>query len=153
MSATVPGHILRDVDEALASLGARRVTPVAAGGVPNPAELNEELYEYLRSAARRGQTITYTRAGEVVGLSMRSPYHRKLLGQLLGRISEEETLHGRPMLSSIVVHKDSRSMGQGFYQLGEELRRKSVGEDPSAFASRELLRTFEYWTKAARPGE
>jgi hypothetical protein len=78
---------------------------------------------------------------------MRNPNHRRVLGQHLGAISEQEALHGRPMLSAIVVHKGSKRLGSGFYQLGEELRLKSVGEDEDDFAEREMRLVFEYWAK------
>lgn len=143
-----PPHIVADADAALGRLGAR---PTARGGggstPPKPVAVDEDLVAFLVAAAREGRTVSYTDAGAVIGLSMRNPNHRRLLGQHLGAISEQEALHGRPMLSAIVVHKGSKRLGSGFYQLGEELRLKSVGEDEDDFAERELRLTFAYWAE------
>jgi hypothetical protein len=149
VAGDVLAHVLGDVDEALNGLGARRTTPgsASAGGpLQDTTEINDDLYTYLVGAARQGRYVTYTEAGEIVGLTMRNPHHRRLIGQVLGVISTYEAEQGRPMLSSIVVNKDQRTkLGQGFYQLGEELRLKHVGEDPDAFAKREAAKTFEHW--------
>lgn len=136
-----------DVDEGLAALGARRpAAPTPTGPPPPTDEVNDDLYAYLLAAARSGRFVTYSDAAEMVGLTMRNPHHRRLIGQLLGRISTYEAEHGRPMLSSIVVNKDQRSkLGQGFYQLGEELRLKEIGQDPDAFARNQMRETFEHW--------
>src|SRR5687767_12353478 len=65
---------------------------------------------------------------------------------MLGRISTLEVELGRPLLSSIVVNKDQKSkLGQGFYQLGEELGHKAIGGDPDAFAKTEAAKTFGHW--------
>jgi hypothetical protein len=146
MPKGTPPHIVADADAALGRLGARRV---ASGGgrstPPEPVTVDDDLVAFLVDAARQGRTVSYTEAGAVIGLSMRNPNHRRVLGQHLGAISEQEALHGRPMLSAIVVHKGSKRLGSGFYQLGEELRLKSIGEDEDDFAERELRLVFEYW--------
>jgi hypothetical protein len=149
-----PAHILADVDAALGRLGGRRLGTTLPTPARVPPGVDDDLYAFLVAAARQQRTVSYSAAGQVVGLSMRNPHHRRLLGQLLGAISEHEARHGRPMLSSIVVHKDSKRLGSGFYQLGEELHRKSSGEDEDAFAERELVRTFEHWAAplSAPPG-
>lgn len=151
--AKSPPHVLNDVDEALAALGARRqaLAQLSSGSAtPLGDEINDDLYSYLVEAAEAGRYVTYTEAGEIVGLTMRNPHHRRLIGQLLGQISTREAELGRPMLSSIVVNKDQKSkLGQGFYQLGEELRHKQVGEDPDSFAKSEAAKTFEYWRSSS----
>jgi hypothetical protein len=144
-----PPHIAADTDAALGRLGARPAA-VGSGGrsmPPAPVTVDEDLVAFLVAAAKEGRTVSYTDAGAVIGLSMRNPNHRRVLGQHLGAISEQEALHGRPMLSAIVVHKGSKRLGSGFYQLGEELRLKSVGEDEDDFAEREMRLVFEYWAK------
>lgn len=139
--------IRSDVENALAGLGVSHGTaPRQPLQTPDlTPELRNALYELLTDAARNERTVTYSDAAPIVGLTMRSPHHRKVLGQILGAISEAEVAAGRPMLSSIVVYKGAKGMGQGFYQLGEELRHKAVGEDEGDFAKRELMRTFEHW--------
>jgi hypothetical protein len=137
----VSSSVRMDIDTALKDLGGRR--PAKDPGAPKalPA-INDSLYERLVDAARGRRTMTYSDAAEIVGLSMRNPHHRRLLGQQLGAISEYEADHARPMLSAVVVHKGERSLGSGFYQLGEEIGLKGSLEDDDTFAVRELDRVF-----------
>lgn len=140
--------VRRDIDTALDSLGVR---PTSSGGKPSapkaPIEIKDSLYETLVDAARQRRVITYSDAAAVVDLSMRNPYHRKLLGQYLGAISEYEVEHGRPMLSAVVVQKGSHRTGTGFDHLGEEIGRKSSFEDDATFEGRELARVWAHWSQ------
>jgi hypothetical protein len=155
VDASAPDYIGRDVDAALASLGTRRSSTVTAPqGHVDPDGLDDDLYTHLVEEAGHHRYVTYTEAARVVGLSMRNPHHRKVIGQLLGRISQNEALQSRPMLSSIVVSKDATDkLGSGFYQLGRELALMQKGEDERTFAKREATRTFDYWSLRVRiPG-
>lgn len=143
--------IQRDIDEALIALG---VKPKPTGNPPKqtpPATINDNLYERLVDAARSRRTMTYTDAGEIVGLTMRNPHHRRLLGQHLGAISEYETEHGRPMLSALVVQKGEKRAGSGFTKWGEELGLKRAVEDDKTFEVKELDRVFAYWSRPPGP--
>jgi hypothetical protein len=136
-----------DIDAALKHLGYK---PPATSAPTSPAvAVSEDLYEVLVDAARARKTITYSDAGAVIGLTMRNPHHRRLLGQHLGAISARETEHGRPMLSALVVQKGEKRTGPGFAQLGEELGLKRALDDDRSFDVRELHRVFEYWSKPA----
>ena len=140
---------------ALAALGTRPSSTVTTPqGAVHPDGLNDALYAHLVHEAGHRRYVTYTQAAAVVGLSMRNPHHRKVIGQLLGAISQNEALQSRPMLSSIVVSKDATDkLGSGFYQLGRQLALMRPDEDERAFASREARRTFEFWSQRVRiPG-
>jgi hypothetical protein len=146
--AGASGIIRKDIDDALARLGvAATVSRPSAAPVKGPVEMNRNLYDVLVAAARAGKTMTYSEAGEVVGLSMRNPNHRRVLGQHLGAISEFEVEHGRPMLSALVVQKGSgqKRTGTGFDQLGEELGLKRALDDEATFEGRQLDQVFAYW--------
>jgi hypothetical protein len=97
--------------------------------------------------------MTYTEAGEIIGLSMRNPHHRRLLGQYLGTISSYEVDHGRPMLSAIVIQKGEKKPGSGFFQLGEEIGKKPAVEDDATFGLREIDRVIAYWTRPREPSD
>jgi hypothetical protein len=137
------GVLKADIDDALRALGWK--PPSTPAKPAPPVEIREDLYEQLVDTARAGKTITYTEAGATIGLTMRNPHHRRLLGQHLGVISERETRHGRPMLSAVVVQKGEKRTGTGFAQLGEDLGVKRAVEDDRTFDVRELDRVFAYW--------
>jgi hypothetical protein len=143
--------VQKDIDEALARLGVRApASPQSGAGERAPVVMNQNLYELLVATARVGKTMTYTEAGEIVGLSMRNPHHRRLLGQHLGVISAFEVDRGRPMLSAVVVQKGlgQKRTGTGFDQLGEELGLKRAVEDEATFEGRQLDQVFAYWRSA-----
>lgn len=149
--AGATGIIHKDIDDALARLGvASSIAGPSGTPAKAPVEMNRNLYEVLVAAARAGRTMTYSEAGEIVGLSMRNPHHRRVLGQHLGAISEFEVEHGRPMLSALVVQKGSgqKRTGTGFDQLGEELGLKRALDDEATFEGRQLDQVFTYWRSA-----
>ena len=144
------GLTLGDIDAALSGLGARP-RPTAPAIPADTQPINESLYEHLVDAARAGQTMTYSQAGAVIGLTMRNPHHRRVLGQHLGVISAAEVERGRPMLSALVVHKGEKSLGTGFAQLGKEIGEKRAVEDDASFAARELQAVFAFWGRPSAP--
>ena len=106
------------------------------------------IREILIDKAKQAQTICYTDLVKVakLNLDMTNPYHRALLGKLLGAISSFEHANGRPMLSSVVVSKETNSPSDGFYKLADELGygnwrtlRKIL------WGFQELKRAFDYW--------
>lgn len=108
-------------------------------------ELND-MRDLLIETARHGDVIEYAPLGEQYDLDMGHPQHRIRIGEMLGEISRFEVLHGRPMLSSIVVHSgDDRLPGQGFFRLGLELGVVLADEDALDFAVRQLKDTLRYW--------
>jgi hypothetical protein len=55
---------------------------------------------------------------------------RHEIGELLGYISKAEAAQGRPMLSSLVIHKDDYlSIGSGFYKAAKETGRMNPCDD------------------------
>jgi len=145
----VSSNVRKDIDEALRELGGRRPPAKDPAKPKAPPAITDSLYERLVDVARARRTMTYSEAAEIVGLTMRNPHHRRLLGQCLGAISEYEADHARPMLSAVVVHKGERNTGSGFYQLGEQIGLKGSLEDDDTFAGRELNRVFASWSRPA----
>ena len=105
-------------------------------------EFNASLYQRLLDAAKGRGIVAYADLEKLLGLDLDNPSDRKRIGELLGEISRYEVREGRPMLSSVVWHKDMSSPGRGFLNLGTELGRVRGGEDELAFATRELNATY-----------
>jgi hypothetical protein len=116
------------------------------------AEPDFRLYDRLIEAARAGDLLAYSEVGAPAGLDMGLSYHRRIIGQMLGKISRRETGAGRPMLSSIVVHKGKTEVGDGFYLLGQDLEQVREGEDAKAFGARQQRETFEFWASHPEAG-
>jgi hypothetical protein len=71
----------------------------------------------LIEVASRGRHITYQDLARRARLRWNhaSARDRRLLGSLLGAVSHHEYSHGRPMLTAIVVRKDNKLPGKGFW--------------------------------------
>ena len=92
------------------------------------------VYCELITAARYHGTVTYQRIAQLMGLPIVGAHMGKQVGHILGEISEDEHLQGRPMLSAVAVGV-SRKPGDGFYLLARDLNKL---KDDSAKA-RELF--------------
>ena len=65
------------------------------------------------------------------------------LGLMLGVISEDEHVQGRPMLSAAAISKDNLP-GDGFFSLAKSLGKK-IGKNKDRFWQAELKSLYDYW--------
>ncbi len=113
--------------------------------------VNQALYENLKDVARQRQLISYSVAGSIVGLDMKKPPDRVTIARFLKEICEYEVDLNRPMLSAIVVRKDSKRPGPGFYKLARALG-KLLDEEPSHdqdFLKSEQEQVYKSWRSSA----
>ena len=111
--------------------------------------MDVEVYDRLVEAAKAGETVTYGELGEMLHLDFANPLARKKIGEVLGEISRFDVAAGRPMLSSLVTHKDDFRPGTGFFKLGLELGLVRPDEDEMAFEIRQIKETWAAWEGAA----
>lgn len=108
--------------------------------------INSKLKKKLINVARSGEVITYEPVMEVLGLKIKDPRDRTKLNKMLDAISAEEKIAGRPLLSAVVVHNDSKGFpGDGFFHMA---RREGVfagGESDETFHRAELKRIYDHW--------
>lgn len=119
---------------------------------PTKPAPDPRLYERLIESARSRTMLSYSEVGTPAELDMSLSYHRRLIGQMLGEISIRESRAGRPMLSSIVVHEGSITVGSGFYQLGQDMQQVQPDESDKDFAKRQQQETFEFWSTHPEAG-
>jgi len=106
--------------------------------------MHEQIYEKLKEVAREGKVIYYSDIAPLAGLDMGSPSDRYEIGAILDDINRQERELGRPMLSAVVVHKDSLMPGQGFFTLARALG-LFAGNDRDKFYIQELRKVHDYW--------
>lgn len=106
----------------------------------------QPVYDRLVRAARAKEFVHYKELAKLVGIDTDNPHFAAQVGKILGAISEDEVAAGRPMLSAIVVSKDTMLPGRGFFNIGEELRQTEPGEDEVGFAVRQIKRVHDYWS-------
>lgn len=106
--------------------------------------MHKQIYDKLKEVAR-GQGITYySDIAPMAGLDMDLPHDRYEIGAILDDINRYEDKGGRPMLSAVVVHKDSLKPGTGFFTLARALRLFDR-EDEDKFCIQELRKVHDYW--------
>ena len=67
------------------------------------------------------------------------------VGQLLGEISEWEHNHGRPLLSAVVIRKDTGMPGEGFFSLAKQLK-ICQGQNKQSLRQKELKNVYSTWS-------
>jgi len=106
--------------------------------------MHEQIYEKLKEAARAGTVTYYSDIAPMAELDMGLPNDRYEIGVILDDINRYERELGRPMLSAVVVHKDTLMPGQGFFTLARALG-LFVGDDKDRFYIKELRKVHDYW--------
>jgi hypothetical protein len=68
------------------------------------------------------------------------------IGEVLRKISTTEHQHGRPMLSALVVRKQTRQAGDGFAVLGRELGERIQDGQERSFWRSQVEAVILYWS-------
>ncbi|MGH8009989.1 MAG: hypothetical protein ACREQ3_23590, partial [Candidatus Binatia bacterium] len=88
----------------------------------------------------------YGEIAPLASIDTENPHFAALVGRLLDEINHAESAEGRPLLSAVVIGKDSNMPGSGFFACARDLRRYS-GRDDLAFWLAELRRVHDYWSQ------
>ena len=108
----------------------------------------EEARRAMIEAARSHSTISYSDlVGKITRCSLQPSDVR--LHHMLGEISRDEDKAGRGLLTAVVVRKEDRKPGSGFFRLAIFLGR-SMGRSTAAkehFWSEELKRVYGLWSQ------
>ena len=119
--------------------------PVVSDKYRGTTEYALVLGELVRAAQYRGLT-TYQDIAPLVGLPQSGQHMGKEIGLILGAISEDEVLAGRPMLSALAVNVKG-DPGPGFFGLARELGRLDQNGDKSAFWKAERDDAYKAWRR------
>ncbi len=104
---------------------------------------HQDLRQRLIQVARREATITY---GELC------PSAPQSLWRPLDQINWVEHGEGRPLLTAVVVSKDRRRPGKGFFKMAKKMGRFK-GNDREAFWREELQAVWDYWNDGPDQGD
>ncbi|MBD5264185.1 MAG: hypothetical protein HDS48_01465 [Bacteroides sp.] len=121
--------------------------------VSNLTHLQKQIKLELAKLAAKEKTISYSELCSKIPLpySMDNPYHRNLLSEDLGAISEEEVdMYEWPMLSSVVIERGKGMPSRGFFTWAEELYpiKLRKEEDRMVFFVEEFKRCVMLWSSA-----
>ncbi|SKA96721.1 hypothetical protein SAMN02745704_02764 [Paucidesulfovibrio gracilis DSM 16080] len=107
----------------------------------------ERVRELLEEAARQQKVVFYGKLMDEIGLTYKNPKHRKIIGSILGLISED-TYADRGlgfMLSAIAVRKNSGLPNESFFELACSLKAKEKGKDDKQFWRNQRKRIFNHF--------
>lgn len=79
-----------------------------------------------------------------------NPHSGSLVGRLLDEVNRRECAVGRPMLSAVVIGKETTMPDSGGFLCARDLRKYS-GRDALAFWLEELRRVHDYWSRRKVP--
>jgi hypothetical protein len=103
------------------------------------------VFEQLRAIARqREKPIGYNFIFKIMKLTPGN-YAASQAGQMLGEISEQTHISGKPMLSALVIRQDLGMPGKGFFELAVNLGRLPAGasdQEKKAFWKKELAAIY-----------
>jgi hypothetical protein len=106
--------------------------------------IHPAIYDALIGIARERETVTYGEIGRQANLDMMKPPHRAVLGLMLDEIDRHEHAAGRPLLSAVVVLKQTGVSSRGFFACARTLG-VETGPDERDFWAAELRRVYDYW--------
>ncbi len=116
--------------------------------------VNKIIYEKLKEVAQKGKQnnidgiIYYEEVMLLAGLDRENPADREIkLRDMLDNINREEHENGIPMITAIVVRKDTKIPGKGFFELAREMDLHK-GRDDEKFWINEIRKVWDYWDKA-----
>ena len=89
------------------------------------------------------KTITYGEIADLIGLPKRGNYMAKIDGIILDEINRHEHSYNRPMLSAVVVRKNTKKPGPGFFKCARSLGKLREGEDEEKFWRDELESVYK----------
>ena len=101
-------------------------------------------YSLMINAAQHHGFVTYQEVAQANGIPTYGSYMGKVVGELVGLVSENEVKHGRPMMSAIVVGVSGKP-GKGFFDWAKELGVLSSGQDEYDFWQAECKKIYETW--------
>jgi hypothetical protein len=78
------------------------------------------VYKHLCTAANNKELLSYSPIWKLMGLKPGNNAAKEA-GHMLGEISEDTHRSGKPLLSAIVINKQKKEPGLGFYILAEQL--------------------------------
>ena len=108
------------------------------------------IAELITAAQYQGVT-TYQDVAVIMGLPLQGSHMGREVGYILGEISEDEVLAGRPMLSAVAVSVGGRA-GPGFFALARTLNRLAGATDENAFWDAERNAVYSTWKRPLRSG-
>ncbi|MDQ2654620.1 MAG: hypothetical protein M3Z20_16430 [Chloroflexota bacterium] len=113
---------------------------------PDGDEIPESLMERLRAVARAKELTYYSEVAPLLGIETGNEYFGAQVGHVLDKVNRREFAANRPLLSAVVVSKETMRPGSGYYGCARELRRYKGKNDDEEWLG-ELMRVHDWWSR------
>ncbi|MBN2331379.1 MAG: hypothetical protein JXC85_06195 [Candidatus Aenigmarchaeota archaeon] len=116
--------------------------------------VNDVIYNKIKEVARKGKSdnikgiIYYEELMSLVGLGHENPddrYHE--IGKILDDINRADRKKTGLLITAVVVRKDTKMPGNGFFELAFELGCFNKWGQRYRFWVDEIKRVWDYWSK------
>ncbi len=107
----------------------------------------------LVDKAKNRAIVSYSELFIPYGLNMSDPSHRIAATEVLCAIGKAEYQAGRPLLTAVVISKESGQPGEGLYTLARELEiiNGKISDDKKMlFFTQTLSAVYEHWAPKAK---
>jgi hypothetical protein len=105
----------------------------------------EKIRNKLIEVAKTNDVISYGELANFAEMPFDLDSERNKLYAILDEINRREDAQGRPMLSILVVHKDDKTPGPGFFKLAKHIGKQKKGISNDEFFRKELINVLDYW--------
>jgi len=106
--------------------------------------MNKRIYNKLIEVAKKGTVIYESDLAKVAAMNMSLPHERRELDRQLDEINSYEREQGHPVLSAVVIQKESHMPNIGFFEFCKDIGLLK-NEDEDEFYIKELRKVYIYW--------
>ena len=108
--------------------------------------MKKKLYDFLVEKARSKKLTTYGEVADYLGIDLGNigeRYHE--LGPLMGDLNKDMIADNKPLITSIIILKNSRPLtpGEGFFEFAKRNKVMKLREDKHRFWINELNKVFD----------
>ena len=106
--------------------------------------MNKKIYNKLIEVAKKNTVIYENDLAKTAGMNLVLPHERRELDRQLDEINIYEREQGHPVLSAVVVQKESHMPGRSFFEFCKSTGLLK-GEDEDEFCIREQRKVYVFW--------
>ncbi|RCL04903.1 hypothetical protein BJI49_11940 [Acetobacter pasteurianus] len=120
-------------------------------------QIDEDRESKIRSVledyARRGEVVTYAPIMDILGLNHKMSSDRKIIGKILGSISEKTYNEHEIFLTAIVHRKygNKTKPGKGFFELVKIVTGQELEGDEIEETEKETRKVFDFYKTSRKP--
>ncbi|MFA5055370.1 MAG: hypothetical protein WC562_04245 [Dehalococcoidia bacterium] len=106
--------------------------------------MNKKIYNKLIEVAKKNTVIYESDLANAAGMNLSLPHERRELDRQLDEINSYEREQGRPVLSAVIIQKDSHMPGRHFFEFCRDIGLLK-SEDEDEFYIKEQRKVYVFW--------